>query len=93
MVMFLVRHPKWFIFLNLFVLLEYLVMLMTLILVIKFLKQKYRYHKLRKAFSKFHRRHFDLVSKYNDGLKTFLLQGFRNLNCMATWVYLFRKKW
>ena len=24
-----------------------------------------RYHKIRKAFSKFYRRHFDIVSKYN----------------------------
>ena len=27
----------------------------------KLLRQGYRYHKLRKAFSKFYRRHFDLV--------------------------------
>ena len=33
------------------------------LLTAKFLKQGYRYHKLRKAFSKFYRRHFDLVSK------------------------------
>ena len=33
----------------------------------------YRYHKIRKAFSKFYRRHFEKVSKYtmyNVGLKT-----------------------
>ena len=42
---------------------------------IKLLRQGYRYHKLRKAFSKFYRRHFDIVSKYNVGLKTLLLQG------------------
>ena len=41
----------------------------------KLLKQGYRYHKLRKAFSKFYRRYFELVSKYNVGLKTLLLQG------------------
>ena len=40
----------------------------------KLLKQSYRYHKLRKAFSKFYRRHFELVSKYNVGLKTLLLE-------------------
>ena len=39
------------------------------------LRQGYRYHKLREAFSKFYRRHFDKVSKYNVGLKTLLLQG------------------
>ena len=38
----------------------------------KLLRQGYRYHKLRKAFSKFYRRHFDIVSKYNVGLKTLL---------------------
>ena len=28
-----------------------------------------------KAFSKFYRRHFDIVSEYNVGLKTLLLEG------------------
>ena len=51
----------------------------------KLLRQGYRYHKLRKAFSKFYRRHFDIVSKYNVGLKTLLLQGLSNLNFMGTW--------
>ena len=31
------------------------------------LKQGYRYHKLRKAFSKLYRRHFELISKFNVG--------------------------
>ena len=44
-------------------------------LIAKLFKQGYRYQKLRKAFSKFYRRHFELVSKYNVGLKTLLLQG------------------
>ena len=30
----------------------------------KLLRQGYRYHKLRKAFSKFYRRHFELIEKY-----------------------------
>ena len=59
------RHV--FIFLNLFDLLELLVMLMTntrnKILTAKLLRQGYRYHKLRKTFSKFYRRPFDIVSK------------------------------
>ena len=38
------------------------------------LRQGYRY-KIHKAFSKFYRRHFDIVSKYNVGLKTLLLEG------------------
>ena len=45
------------------------------ILTAKHLRQGYRYHKIRKAFSNFYRWHFDIVSKYNVGLKTLLLQG------------------
>ena len=41
----------------------------------KLLLQGYRYHKLRKTFSKFYRRHYELVSKFNVGLKTLLHQG------------------
>ena len=44
------------------------------VLTAKLLKQGYRYHKIRKAFSKFYRRNFDLVSKYNVGFTTLLLQ-------------------
>ena len=39
------------------------------------LKQVYRYHKLRKAFSKFYRRLYELISKFNVGLKSLLRQG------------------
>ena len=38
----------------------------------KLLKQGYRYHKLRKAFPKFYGRHFELISKFNVGLKSLL---------------------
>ena len=55
------------------------------VLTAKLLRQGYRYHKFRNAFSKFYRRHFDLVAKYNVGLKPFLLQIFLNLNFMAIW--------
>ena len=41
----------------------------------KLLKQCYRYHKLRKAFSKFYRRHSELVEKYNVSLRKLLLKG------------------
>ena len=41
----------------------------------KLFQQGYRYHKLRKAFSKFYCRHYELVSKFNVGLKTHLHQG------------------
>ena len=47
------------------------------------LRQECRYHKLHKAFSKFYRRHFDLVSKYNVGLKHFFYKIFLSLNFMA----------
>ena len=38
----------------------------------KLLQHSYRYHKLRKTFSKFYRRHCELVSKFSVGLKTLL---------------------
>ena len=60
------------------------------VLTAKLLRQGYRYHKRRKAFSKFYRRHFDLVSKYNVGLKTFL-QGLSEPEFYGDLVYKFRK--
>ena len=41
------------------------------------LKQGYRYHKLRKALSKFYRRHFELITsqKYHVSLKKLTQQG------------------
>ena len=41
----------------------------------KLLRQCYRYFRLRKAFSKFCRKHSALVEKYNVSLKTLLQQG------------------
>ena len=41
----------------------------------KLLKQGYRYHKLRKTFFKFLRRYYDLISKFQIGLKSLLRQG------------------
>ena len=41
----------------------------------KLLQQGYRYHKLRKTFSKFYRRRYELDSKFSIGLKTLLRQG------------------
>ena len=57
----------------------------------KLLRQGYKYHKIRKAFSKFYRRHFDIVSKYNVGLKTLLLQGLSEPEFYGDLVYKFRK--
>ena len=44
-----------------------------------------------RAFSKFYRRHFDIVSKYNVGLKTLLLQGLSEPEFYGDLVYKFRK--
>ena len=41
----------------------------------RLLRQGYRYHKLRKAFSKFYRRYCGLVSGFQVGLKSLLRQG------------------
>ena len=46
-----------------------------LILTAKLLKQGYRYHKIRMAFSKFYHRDSDLIVKYKIGLTTLLQQG------------------
>ena len=42
----------------------------------KLLKQDYQYHKLFKTFSKFYRRYYDLISKFQIGLKSLLREGF-----------------
>ena len=49
------------------------------VLTAKLFRQEYIYHKNRNAFSKFYRRHFDIVSKCNVELKTLLLQGLSEL--------------
>ena len=61
------------------------------VLTAKLLRQGYRYHKIRKAFSKFYPRHFDIVSKYKVGLKTFALQGLSEPEFYDDFVYKFRK--
>ena len=57
----------------------------------KLLKQGYRYHKLRKAFSKFYRRHFELITKSNVGLKSLLHQGLPEPEFYGDLVYKFKK--
>ena len=47
----------------------------------KLLQHCYRYRTLRKAFSKFYRRHYELISKFNVGLKTLLLDGLSEPEC------------
>ena len=53
----------------------------------KLLQQGYRYHKLRKTFSKFYRRHYELISKFNVGSKPLLLQGLSELEFYGELVY------
>ena len=57
----------------------------------KLLKQGYRYHKIRKAFSKFCDRHSELIVKYNIGLKTLLHQGISEPIFYGDLVYKFNR--
>ena len=93
MVMFLVLHPMESISLNSFVLIEHLAMLLTSTLAItqKLLKQGYRYHKLCKTFLKFYRRHYDLISKFQVGLKSLLRQGLSEPDFYGDLVYKLKK--
>ena len=57
----------------------------------KLLKQGYRYHTLRKAFSKFYRQHYELISNINVGLKSLLHQGLSEPEFNGDLVYKFKK--
>ena len=57
----------------------------------KLLKQGYRYHKLRKTFSKFYRRYYDLISKFQVGLKSLLCQGLSEPDFYGDLVYKLKK--
>ena len=57
----------------------------------KSLKQGYRCHKIRNAFSKFYNRHSELIVKYNVGLKTLLLQGISEPIFYGDLVYKFKR--
>ena len=59
--------------------------------VMKLLHQGYRYHKLRKPFSKFYRRHYELVSKFKVGLISLLQQGLSEPEFYGDLVYQLRK--
>ena len=63
----------------------------NLFLTAKLLKQEYRYHKIRKAFSKFYHRHSVLIVKYNIGLKTLLQQGISESIFYGDFVYQFKQ--
>ena len=57
----------------------------------KLLKQGYRYHKLRKTFSKFYRRYYDLISKFQVRLKSLLRQGLSEPDFYGDLVYKLKK--
>ena len=57
----------------------------------KLLIQGYRYHKLRKTFSKFYRRYFDLISKFQVRLKSLLRRGLSEPDFYGDLVYKLKK--
>ena len=57
----------------------------------KLLKQGCRYHKLRKTFSKFYRRYFDLVSGFRVGLGSLLRQGLSEPDFYGDLVYKLKR--
>ena len=62
------------------------------VLTAKLLKQGFRYHKLRNAFSKCYRRHFEIDLKImSDCKKKLLLQGLSEPESYGDLVYKFRK--
>ena len=63
------------------------------LLTAKLLKQGYRYHKVSKSFSKFYRRHFELVSKFCIRLISLLQQGLSEPEFYVNLIYKFRKRY
>ena len=63
----------------------------NLFLTAKLFEQGYRYHKIRKAFSKFYHRHSELIVKYNIRLKTLLQQGISERIFYGDLVYKFKR--
>ena len=57
----------------------------------KLLQQGYRYHKLGKTFSKFYRRYYDLISKFQVGLKSLLHQGHSEPDFYGDLLYKLKK--
>ena len=53
----------------------------------KLLKQGNQYHKLRQTFSKLYRRYYDLISKFQVGLKSLLCQGLSESEFYGDLVY------
>ena len=57
----------------------------------KLMKQGYQYHKLRKTFSKFYRRYYDLISKFQVGLQSLLRQRLSEPEFYGDLVYKLKK--
>ena len=57
----------------------------------KLLKPGYQYNKLCKAVSKFFRRHYDLIAKFQIGLKSLLRQGLSEPEFYGDLVYKLKK--
>ena len=57
----------------------------------KLLKQGYRYHNFCKTFSKFYRQYYDLISKFQVGLKSLLCQGLSEPDFYVDSVYKLKK--
>ena len=57
----------------------------------RLLRQDYRYHKIRKAFSKLYHRHSEFIVKYNIQLKTLLQQGILEPIFYGDLVYKFKR--
>ena len=58
----------------------------------KLLKQGYRFFKLRKTFSKFYRRYYHLISKFQIGLKSILRQGLSEPEFYGDLVYRLNRR-
>ena len=57
----------------------------------KLLNQGYWYHKLCKTFSKFYRRYYDMISKFQIGLKSLFHQGLSEPEFYGDLVYTLKK--
>ena len=57
----------------------------------KLLKQCYWYHKLRKTFSKFYRRYYNLISRFQIGIKYLLRQGLLEPEFYCDYLYKLKK--
>ena len=57
----------------------------------KLLKQGYQYHKLHKSFSKVYTRYYDLISKFQVGIKPLLRQGLSEPDFYSDLVYKLKK--